>query len=68
VPYLAADPALVSGWRGWVERLPGRRVGLVWAGNPRLAADARRSIPLATLAPLGEVAGVSFVSLQHAAS
>lgn len=64
-PYLAADPARVAQWRGWVDRLPGRRVGLVWAGNPRLAADKRRSIPLASLAPLGEIAGVSFVSLQH---
>jgi len=64
-PYLAADPALVSTWRGWLDRLPGPRVGLVWAGNPRLAADARRSIPLAALAPLGEIAGISFVSLQH---
>lgn len=67
-PYLAADPALVSTWRGWLDRLPGRRVGLVWAGNPRLAADARRSIPLAALAPLGEIAGISFVSLQHGAA
>jgi tetratricopeptide (TPR) repeat protein len=63
--YLAADPALVSAWRRRLAGLTGRRVGLVWAGNPRLAADARRSIPLAALAPLGEVAGISVVSLQH---
>jgi Flp pilus assembly protein TadD len=63
--YLAADPALVANWRRWLDRLPGRHIGLVWAGNPRLAADARRSIPLAALAPLGEIAGISFVSLQH---
>jgi Flp pilus assembly protein TadD len=67
-PYLAADPALVSTWRSWLDQLPGRRVGLVWAGNPRLAADARRSIPLAALAPLGEITGISFVSLQHGAA
>jgi Flp pilus assembly protein TadD len=64
-PYLAADPALVPTRRGWLDRLPGRRVGLVWAGNSRLAADARRSIPLAALAPLGEIDGISFVSLQR---
>jgi Flp pilus assembly protein TadD len=64
-PYLVADPALASTWRRWVDQLPGRRVGLVWAGNPRLAADARRSIPLAALAPLGDIGGISFVSLQH---
>jgi hypothetical protein len=65
VPYLVADPALASHWHHWLDRLPGRRVGLVWAGNPRLAADARRSIALAMLAPLGKIAGISFVSLQH---
>jgi tetratricopeptide (TPR) repeat protein len=65
IPYLAAEPTLVATWRGWLDRLPGRRVGLVWAGNPRLAADSRRSIPLAALAPLGDIAGISFVSLQH---
>ena len=65
VPYLAVDPTLVATWRAWLDRLPGRRVGLVWAGNPRLAADSRRSIPLAALAPLGDTAGISFVSLQH---
>jgi Flp pilus assembly protein TadD len=68
VPYLVADPELAATWRRWLDRLPGRRVGLVWAGNPRLAADARRSIPLAALAALGATAGISFVSLQHGAA
>jgi Flp pilus assembly protein TadD len=74
-PYLRADPARSLAWR---ERLPilgdGMRVGLVWAGSPRPHAeistrltDARRSTTLATLAPLLEVPGVSFVSLQKGA-
>ncbi|WP_244959727.1 tetratricopeptide repeat protein [Gluconacetobacter azotocaptans] len=41
------------------------RVGLCWAGNPSYRFDRRRSVSPAMLAPLGEVAGVSFVSLQH---
>ncbi|WP_188260912.1 tetratricopeptide repeat protein [Azospirillum tabaci] len=70
VPYLRADPADVAVWR---ERVPadGRpRVGLVWAGSPRTVRgvaspiDRRRSLPLAALAPLADVAGVRFVSLQ----
>ncbi|WP_353858735.1 tetratricopeptide repeat protein [Azospirillum formosense] len=70
VPYLRADPADVAAWR---ERVPadGRlRVGLVWAGSPRTVRgvaspiDRRRSLPLAALAPLADVAGVRFVSLQ----
>jgi Tfp pilus assembly protein PilF len=64
VPYLKPDPQRVAAWQARVGALPGRRVGLVWAGNPRHVADARRSIPPALLAPLGDVPGVSLVSLQ----
>ncbi len=74
-PYLSADPAMT---RRWSERLPqdgGLRVGLCWAGQARpwlagfVGLDGRRSTSLATLAPLGQVPGVRFVSLQkgHAA-
>jgi Flp pilus assembly protein TadD len=72
-PYLEPDPAEAAAWRARLAALPGPRVGLVWAGAsrdgvPALAAiDARRSAPLAALAPLAEVAGVSFVSLQKGA-
>jgi hypothetical protein len=59
--YLTADAAP---WRQRVAALPGLRVGLVWAGNPEHADDRRRSIPPTLLAPLTEVSGVSFVSLQ----
>jgi hypothetical protein len=74
VPYLAADAAAVARWRARLADLPkaagGRSVGLVWAGGRRAAdplsvrIDRRRSMPLAALAPLGGVAGVSLVSLQ----
>jgi tetratricopeptide (TPR) repeat protein len=69
-PYLAADPQEAAKWRRRLERIPGLRVGLAWAGGPRrhepelAAVDRRRSISLAMLAPLAEAAGVSFVSLQ----
>lgn len=43
----------------------GLRVGLVWKGNPLFENDADRSLPsLATLSPLSQVPGVSFISLQ----
>jgi Flp pilus assembly protein TadD len=66
-PYLKADAG------PWVERLaalPGRKVGLAWAGAPRPYSkiahllDKRRSIPLKKLEILGELAGISWVSLQ----
>jgi len=69
-PYLSADPALASNWQERLVGLDGLRIGLVWAGGRQLnfpaaaAVDRRRSIALKALAPLGEVSGVSFVSLQ----
>lgn len=63
-PYLEADPEAAALWRARLAPLAGLRVGLVWAGNPTLTADARRSLSPETLAPLGEVAGVRLVSLQ----
>jgi tetratricopeptide (TPR) repeat protein len=47
------------------------RVGLVWAGGARpedkraYQADRRRSVKLASLAPLADVADIHWVSLQH---
>lgn len=70
---IAFDAALA---RRWAKRIPTSRtlrVGLVWAGQARPTVagfstlDARRSIPLDLFAPLFEVAGVSFVSLQTGA-
>jgi tetratricopeptide (TPR) repeat protein len=69
VPVLALDPALL---RHWVGRLPvgGLRAGLVWAGQARptlpgfSTLDRRRSAGLAAFAPLFDVPGVAFVSLQ----
>jgi hypothetical protein len=40
-------------------------VGVVWQGNPGHTWDHWRSFPLARLAPLAAVEGVSLVSLQH---
>lgn len=74
VPYLRAESAAVAAWRARLSALPGMKVGLVWAGNPRsfnrIAAetDRRRSIPLACYAPLASVPGVAFVSLQKDAA
>ena len=73
-PYLSAAPERVAAWRERLADLPGRRVGLVWAGNPRPhqpeanAVDRRRSTSLDRFAPLGEVPGISFVSLQKGAA
>jgi hypothetical protein len=68
-PYLEADPADVAHWRDRLAGLPGLRVGLCWAGGQsskpeQIAWNRRRSIILDTLAPLGDISGVRFISLQ----
>jgi tetratricopeptide (TPR) repeat protein len=69
-PYLAADPDLSAAWRARLAALPGLKVGLARAGDPRPSdrmakrLDLRRSVALARLAPLLAVPGVTFVSLQ----
>ena len=72
VPYLYPDAAQVRFWQGRLGALEnqGRRIGVAWAGNPRphiLAAAAigrRRSIAPDRLAPLCELPGLHFFSLQ----
>jgi hypothetical protein len=45
--------------------MPDKKVGLVWAGNPAMDGDELRSPrQLSLLAPLAEVKGVRFISLQ----
>ncbi|HVI50227.1 MAG TPA: tetratricopeptide repeat protein [Candidatus Sulfotelmatobacter sp.] len=66
--YLKAENASV--WRDRLAALPGRKIGLVWAGAPRPYSkiahllDKRRSIPLKSLESLGTIPGISWVSLQ----
>ncbi len=72
IPYLHANPQAVAAWRARLAASgeTGKRVGLVWAGNPRresfllAAIDQRRSIDPALLAPLFDVPGVTYYSLQ----
>jgi tetratricopeptide (TPR) repeat protein len=56
---------LASAQRMELPTRPGtRRVGLVWAGNPAQVNDANRSLHLADFAPLLEVPGIAWYSLQ----
>ncbi|MEN6621037.1 MAG: glycosyltransferase family 9 protein, partial [Smithella sp.] len=72
VPYLFAAPEAVNSWK---NRLPESskkmlKVGLVWAGSSRtnsielVSVDHRRSINPELLAPLMDVDGIQFFSLQ----
>jgi tetratricopeptide (TPR) repeat protein len=66
VPYLQVDSGLVEEWgkrlRDATGDLRDLKVGLVWAGNAK--PDPARTAGLAAFAPLAEIPGVTFVSLQ----
>jgi len=67
VPYLSADTRRVASWAPALATLGGLKVGIAWQGNPeveRLIWARGRSIPLAALAPLAQLPGISLVSLQ----
>lgn len=64
VPYLSADDGAISAWRQKLAHLLGLKVGLAWAGRPTHRNDRNRSVRLDRLAPLAQIPGVSFVSLQ----
>lgn len=70
VPYLTPSTDKVAAWKQRLTSDHNLRVGLVWAGDPhknhpkRYRADRRRSAPLARLATLGTVPGITWYSLQ----
>jgi Flp pilus assembly protein TadD len=70
IPYIKADPALITEWAALLPDSTGPRVGLVWAGDPRpydydsQTMDWRRSLQFITLEPVTSVKGATFVSLQ----
>ncbi|MEO5352809.1 MAG: tetratricopeptide repeat-containing glycosyltransferase family protein [Magnetococcus sp. XQGC-1] len=66
IPYLQADPERVQQWRARLGGGKNISVGLVWQGKPMHQDDPlrRRSCSWKDLAPLAEVAGITWVSLQ----
>jgi Flp pilus assembly protein TadD len=70
VPYISVDPSRRKSWAGRVEAATPAgtrlRVGIAWAGSPKHKNDANRSIHPELLAPLADVDGVVFFSLQKA--
>lgn len=63
-PWLKADPEETAAWRQRHGNDPRPRVGFVWRGNPGLAGDCWRSVPLTQWQPLLAQANVAWISLQ----
>jgi len=63
VPYLAPPAEALTQWRKRLD-WKGFKVGIAWAGSPLHRSDAQRSIEVETLAPLLQIAGVRWFSLQ----
>ncbi len=63
-PYLFSEAELIAATAGQF-RAPGRRIGLVWQGNPRQVDEPHRSIPLDLLAPLVALPGATVYGLQR---
>jgi tetratricopeptide (TPR) repeat protein len=68
VPYLRVDAERLAAWTERFADVPGRRIGLVWAGSPKHKNDLNRSCPLSRLSPLLELPGLSWFSLQKGAA
>jgi len=66
VPYLQADEADIARWAQALPPRRGPRVGLVWNADPT-DPGRWRSVKLADLAPLAQVVGVDFFSVQKGA-
>ena len=65
LPYLNVDPERARYWTSRLHSDGQRRIGLVWKGSSINGNDAWRSLPdLQTLAPLWQLQGVHFISLQ----
>lgn len=62
--YLRPDPGLLDRWQQRLAEFDGLKVGLHWQGNKAYSNDRSRSIPLTEFAPLLQLPGIQFFSLQ----
>jgi tetratricopeptide (TPR) repeat protein len=65
IPYVHADARRVEAWRERLAALgAGRKIGLVWRGNPEHTGARNRDCPARLLDPLFEVPDCRFFGLQ----
>ncbi|HEX2972724.1 MAG TPA: tetratricopeptide repeat-containing glycosyltransferase family protein [Tepidisphaeraceae bacterium] len=64
VSYLTPAADRLQAWQNRLAADSTFKVGLVWAGGSLYPGDKKRSISLASFAPLAAVSGITFYSLQ----
>lgn len=65
VPHLHPDLQQFAVWRDRLKKFANKlKVGLAWRGNPNNKNDRNRSLALSWHAPLAQIPGVQFISLQ----
>ena len=66
-PYLMAPSAAIATWRERLGPPRGKRVALVWQGNPQAERGHQRgrSLPLQALEPLLDLPDLEWISLQR---
>jgi tetratricopeptide (TPR) repeat protein len=64
VPYLRPAEKDIQKWRAQLSQIRGLKVGIAWSGSKGTNRDSLRNIALRKFAPLLDVAGVQFISLQ----
>lgn len=64
MPYINAPEGRLNAWRERMRLLPGFKVGLIWAGNPRHQNDPFRSMALQDFESLASIPGVRWFGLQ----
>lgn len=65
IPYLTADPAAANQWRQRLAQYPGKKIGIVWRGNPRHSNDRNRSLSAAMVSRIfAGTQGIALVVLQ----
>jgi tetratricopeptide (TPR) repeat protein len=64
VPYLRVPPDDAARWRDRLGPRTVPRIGIAWSGAPGHGRDQQRSVPCADLAPLLDLPGYEFHSVQ----
>ncbi|MDP9173493.1 MAG: tetratricopeptide repeat protein [Planctomycetota bacterium] len=64
IPYLSHNAAIAAEWEPFFRTDRNYKIGIAWAGRPTHANDHNRSTSLAAFAPLADIPGTTFYSLQ----